>query len=436
MRQTLFYIPTEIGGVPLIGFGILLALWAVASIAWIAWLTHRQGFNADTRGYLPVLALLGAAIAFLLPALVAKDAAGDTLGVPIRGYGVMLLLAVVAGILLGVHRGQKRGISADTMLSLAFWMFVCGIAGARLFFVIEYWERIRQTTPTATLKAIINITEGGLVVYGSLFGAGIAIIVFALKHRLPGLKLGDALAPAMLLGAGVGRIGCLLNGCCYGGLCEAPWAVTFPWESPPHRHHVEEGYVSQFGIRLGDKPEAPPVIEGIDPESPADLAGLKAGDRLLAINGQRIAHIYEARRELYAAPEFSNTISFVTAAAPGVTLQAPLQPVPPRSLPVHPAQVYSAIDAFVLCLFLLAYDPFRKRDGELLALMLTLHPISRYMLEVIRTDEPAVFGTGLSISQNISVLLLLLAVALWLYIYSQSGPGKNQLRRAPQANPA
>ena len=436
MRQTLFYIPAEIGGVPLIGFGILLAVWAIASIGWIAWLVRRQGFNADTRGYFPVLALLGAAIAFLLPALVARNAAGDVLGVPIRGYGVMLLLAVVAGIVLGVHRGQKRGIPADTMLSLAFWMFLCGIVGARSFFVIEYWERIRQPGLAATLKAIINITEGGLVVYGSLFGAGAAILVFALRHRLHLLRLGDALAPAMLLGAAVGRIGCLFNGCCYGGLCEAPWAVTFPWESPPHRHHVEEGYVSQFGIRFGKDPEAAPVIEAVDPQSPADLAGLNVGDRLVAINGKQVSRIYEARRQLYVAPEKGETVSFVTAAAPGVTVEARLPESPPRSLPVHPAQVYSALDAFVLCLFLLAYDPFRRRDGELLALMLTLHPVSRYMLEVIRTDEPAVFGTGLSISQNISLLLLLVAVALWFYIYAQSGRGNSDVRGASQVKPA
>jgi phosphatidylglycerol:prolipoprotein diacylglycerol transferase len=163
---------------------------------------------------------------------------------------------------------------------------------------------------------------------------------------------------------------------------------------------------------------------------------LNVGDQLLAINGKRVSRIYEARRQLYFAPELGETISFVTAAAPGVAVEAPLPVSPPRSLPVHPAQVYSAIDAFVLCLFLLAYDPLRRRDGELLALMLTLHPISRYMLEIIRTDEPAVFGTGLSISQNISVLLLLLAVALWFCIYAQHGRGKGQGRGAPQATPA
>jgi phosphatidylglycerol:prolipoprotein diacylglycerol transferase len=66
-----------------------------------------------------------------------------------------------------------------------------------------------------------------------------------------------------------------------------------------------------------------------------------------------------------------------------------------------------------------AYFPFRRRDGEVIALLLTIHPITRFLLEIIRTDEPAVFGTGLSISQNISVLLLATGIGLWWYLSRQ-----------------
>ncbi len=90
-----------------------------------------------------------------------------------------------------------------------------------------------------------------------------------------------------------------------------------------------------------------------------------------------------------------------------------------RSRPVHPTQIYSAIDAALLCLFLLAYYPFRRRDGEVVALALTIHPMMRFLLEVIRTDEASVFGTGLSISQNVSLLLILFACGLWVYIARQ-----------------
>ncbi len=90
MRSTLFYIPGEIAGWPVFGVGLLLAVWAIGSVLLLAWLVRRQGFNADTRGYVPVLLLLAAVIVFLLPAI------SDADGLPVRGYGVMLLVAVVA----------------------------------------------------------------------------------------------------------------------------------------------------------------------------------------------------------------------------------------------------------------------------------------------------------------------------------------------------
>jgi phosphatidylglycerol:prolipoprotein diacylglycerol transferase len=89
------------------------------------------------------------------------------------------------------------------------------------------------------------------------------------------------------------------------------------------------------------------------------------------------------------------------------------------SRPIHPAQLYSFIDSLLLCLFLLAYYPYRTREGEVTALTMTLHPISRFLIEIIRVDEQPVFSTPWSISQNISVLILAAAVCLWIYILRQ-----------------
>ncbi len=87
-----------------------------------------------------------------------------------------------------------------------------------------------------------------------------------------------------------------------------------------------------------------------------------------------------------------------------------------RSLPIHPTQLYSAIDATLLCLLLLAWTPFCRQHGEIIALTLMLHAISRFLLEVIRIDEASMFGTGLSISQLISVGMLTVGALLWGYL--------------------
>jgi len=90
-------------------------------------------------------------------------------------------------------------------------------------------------------------------------------------------------------------------------------------------------------------------------------------------------------------------------------------PIPERSLPVHPTQLYSAIGAGLLTLFLLAWYPLRRHEGEVTALMITIYPIMRILEEIIRHDEPLNW-TRMTISQDISVLLLAAAVTLWVFI--------------------
>ena len=92
---------------------------------------------------------------------------------------------------------------------------------------------------------------------------------------------------------------------------------------------------------------------------------------------------------------------------------------PARSHPVHPTQLYSTIGALLICLLLLAYDPFRRRDGELSALMLTVYSVTRFLEEIVRTDEAPILSTGMTISQNVSLLLLLGAMGLWYYVLRQ-----------------
>ena len=84
--------------------------------------------------------------------------------------------------------------------------------------------------PGPRSKNILSYTEGGLVVYGSFIGAMIGFTWHVRRRGLPGLAMSDLIAPSMLAGLAFGRIGCLLNGCCYGGESDIPWAIQFPRE--------------------------------------------------------------------------------------------------------------------------------------------------------------------------------------------------------------
>jgi phosphatidylglycerol:prolipoprotein diacylglycerol transferase len=419
---------------PLFGFGVLLAVWAAICIGRVAWLAARKGWAAEVWGELPMMLVLGAVIAWVLPGM------SDGEGLPIRGYGVMVFCGVVAGVALAVYRAKREGYDPELIYALALWMCVAGILGARLFYVIEYWNaQFHKETLAATVLAVVKYTEGGLIVYGALVGAVGAAIVFFVKYKLPPLKFADIVIPSLLLGLALGRIGCFLNGCCYGGQCNLPWAVTFPLGSPPYLNQASHGQLVLHGIHFDADPAAPAVVRTVDADSPAAAAGLQAGDMLTAITidipglkplkydhasvpqAGEVLSVAEAESAL-SEIELGGTVATFRgydAARQNIARTWKLsasQPVPARSLPVHPTQLYSAIGALLITLLLLAWYPFRRHDGELLALAITIYPIIRILEEVIRNDEPLIGRTGMTVSQNISVLLLAAAVALWIFI--------------------
>lgn len=419
MRSELFRIPLELGGVPLFGGGVLLLLWLIVSAIGLWW-AAKSSSSDDTpwTSYLPVVGIVSLVLIFL-PRFAPE-------GLPIRGYGVMLLLAASVGIGLATHRAQQRGLIPDVIFSLTFWMFICGIAGARLFFVIEYWEtEFSQLSGREALVKAFQFTEGGLVVYGSLIGATLAFIVFCYRHKLSTLAMADLLAPSLVVGLSLGRIGCLLNGCCYGGVCDQPWAITFPKESPPYMDQLAHGQM--YGFRLAESVSS----KSASSDSPAESGklivaeanperitqGLAPGTEVIGINGRTVETFDQAAGLLVAiyAAEEPLTLQLTD----GKSFKLPAATIRERSLPVHPTQIYSTINAALLAFLLWHFYPYRTRDGQVIALLLTLYPITRFLLEIIRTDEAAIFGTGLSISQNVSLLILAGVVALWFYLWRQ-----------------
>ncbi len=427
MRQTLFFIPDEVFGLPVFGFGLLLAVFALVAGIFTVDKIRRQGFNADTQSSLLFYALIGAAIAFVLPRI-----AEPGHGLPIRGYGVMLMLAVVLSIALALVRARQVGADPDMLLSLAIWVFVAGLVGARALYVAEYWRDFQRPTVGATIGAVLNVTKGGLVVYGGLIGAALAFVWRVYRCRLPALALADVVVASLALGQGIGRVGCLLNGCCYGGACEAPLpSITFPWGSPAHVRQVQTGKLFLHGLKLPLDTLAAPVIQDVAPGSPAEKAGLKAGERVVAVSGkpdaegrdffQPLPTTGKALDALFSVDGETNHdyLSIITSDGTTHRVGSVDPNALPRSVPVHPTQIYSAINGLVVCLFLWFVFPFRRRDGEVLAWGLTVFPITRFLMEWVRTDEPQNFLFGMTISQTISVGLLTLAVGLWLYLLAK-----------------
>jgi len=413
MCSELLRIPLDWLNTPVMGgvsVGMLLALAiGVGIVKLLVWGRKTKRW-AEAWGYVPGLVIVAAAL-LLVPRMVTA--------IPIRGYGVMVLLGSVTGLLMATHRARQMHLSPEVIYSLAFGMFLCGILGARLFFVIEYWEtRFQLGDWRTTLWEVMKFTEGGLVIYGAFLGATLAFLVFTYRHRLSPLAMSDMIAPSLLAGLAFGRIGCLLNGCCYGGESTQPWAVTFPRESMPYMEQLAAGRMLglRFTPTVGE--EKSTVLSSVDPDSPAAKAGLTAGMKIVGIDHSVMKNFNHLQQAFMNLGETESPIRFKNAV--GKVFEVRRAESQGRSLPIHPTQIYSSVHAALLSWVLWSFYPFRRRDGEVTALMLTVYPISRFLLEIIRIDESAVFGTGLSISQNISIVLLVLALGLWIFLRRQA----------------
>lgn len=412
MCSNLLVIPSHLFGIPVFGFGLLLGSLILIAGIWAAWTLRRPNGKGEVLAALPVLAIMAAAI-FFLPRVFPD-------GFPIRGYGLMLIAAAVSGLSMAYVRARQAGIDTDLIYSLALWMFLFGIAGGRIFYVIEYWEDVYALLPLRqALFEALKYANGGLVVYGALVGATLAFVLFMRRHQLPILAMADLIAPSLVVGLALGRIGCLLHGCCFGGVADVPWAVSFPQEgqvrfSPPYGAQVAHGEF--YGMRLVDR-DGQMVVARVQPNTLAATAGIEVGDVVTHLAGHQLTSPALAADVLVKALEGGHTLPVTIEGKDEIVLAA--QTLPLRSLPVHPTQIYSAINAGLLGWFLWSYYPARRRDGEVFALLITIYPITRYLLEIIRIDESSFMGTGLSISQNVSLLLLAAVAGLWVYLSRQ-----------------
>ncbi len=144
----------------------------------------------------------------------------------IYSYGVMIALAFVAGIYFSRNQAKKEGIDATLITEISLYLLVGGIIGARLLYVF--------TNFTYYLEHPFKIffSRGGFVFYGGLIGATITGMWYLKRKQLSLFKIADIIIPSVALGEAIGRIGCLLYGCCYGRPTSLLWGISFGVDSP------------------------------------------------------------------------------------------------------------------------------------------------------------------------------------------------------------
>ncbi len=302
--------------------------------------------------------------------------------VTLKSYGLMMVIGFLAAVSL--IRRLSRNITPDPQLitNAALYSLIGGVVGARLFYVIHYFEHFKEDP-----VSVFAIWQGGLELLGGVLLAITVIFFYLLYHKLPVRHYLDILAIGLMLALAFGRIGCFLNGCCFGKPTELPWAVCFPYNSI--------AYLSQVNPDLERNRSAPQL------ELPREYLSYIDKD------GNWHPKPYEELTD-------QQKIEVTTGKY--------------RCLPVHPTQLYTSAGAAVLCLIL--YFFWRRsqnagssktagkiftQPGSTFALMFVLYGLARFLIEFLRDDNPFEFDS-LTISQIIGITMVIFGAVLMLIL--------------------
>ena len=303
----------------------------------------------------------------------------------IKSYGLMMVIGFLAAVSLIRH--LSRNITPDPQLitNAALYSLVGGVVGARLFYVVHHFDQFHQNP-----ISVFAIWEGGLELLGGVILAIAVILFYMLYHKLPIRRYFDILAIGLMLALAFGRIGCFLNGCCYGKPTKLPWGVRFPYNSL--------AYLSQVNADLERKRYDPQLKL-----PPGDYVGFTGA------NGKWYPKYYEDLTEKQKIEVTEGKY---------------------RCLPVHPTQLYSSANAAFWCLVLYLFwrraqkagtskssGKIFTKPGCTFALMFIVYGITRFLMEFLRDDNPfeyawwAVYKGG-TVSQNLGIYMTIFGVAL------------------------
>jgi phosphatidylglycerol:prolipoprotein diacylglycerol transferase len=319
----------------------------------------------------------------------------------IASYGFMMMIGFLLAVYTAGRRARKSGANEEFVINLGLVSLISGVLGARIFYVVHHWAFFAGAENP--LLSIINVTSGGLEFYGGFLTAVAAVIIYLkLKNKSIRWYL-DILAPSIMLGLAFGRIGCFLNGCCWGAVTKSPIAVSFPYGSLAFEHQWSQTHDIAIPAELILTPRSgtPFIIDRdfiniTDAELEAELAKVKPDSGRGYVLGLLKNHLAAFHTNMAGLREIVQKLDL-------------------HSRPVHPTQIYASITAFLISILLGMYYWRRKRDGMVIAWVFVIYPISRILEEAIRTDNP-LDTFGFTISQGISMAVIPLAILFMIIL--------------------
>lgn len=287
-----------------------------------------------------------------------------------------MVVGFLAALTLIRHLSRKLTPDPRFVTNAALYSLLAGIAGARVFFVIHYFDQFRGSP-----FSWFAIWEGGLEFLGGVFFATVVLLLYLRHHKLPIRHYLDIIAIGLMLALAFGRIGCFLNGCCFGKPTSLPWGVCFPYGSFAYRSQIQ---ANPQRNRLSPRLSLPEEYFGYNDEKGYYWQDLKPAK-----------YLTPQQKELVTRGKY-------------------------RCLAVHPTQLYSSAVAGVICLVLyLFWRRSQKAEqsgnlgrlftmpGSTFALTFILYGTARFLMEFVRDDNPFEIDS-LTISQVMGIGLIIL----------------------------
>lgn len=145
----------------------------------------------------------------------------EIFGFEVGSYALAALIALAAGLYVFQRLGRRDGHERWAHVEMGLWAFIVAILASKVFGAVVGFD---ADDPLGSLKKVLRFA--GHYYVGFLAGATFLVLAFR-RRGIPLLEGLDELAPGLALAHAIGRLGCFMAGCCWGGACDAPWAVTF-----------------------------------------------------------------------------------------------------------------------------------------------------------------------------------------------------------------
>ncbi|MEW6535767.1 MAG: prolipoprotein diacylglyceryl transferase [Candidatus Auribacterota bacterium] len=272
-------------------------------------------------------------------------------GITIYSYGLMVAIGFIIGIYFGVRRARLLGENPQNILDMCLTIMIASIAGARLCYVLTNIDYYRDH-----IIEIFFLQKGGLVFYGGVLSAVIASLIFLKIKKLNIWLYFDILSPSLAIGHALGRVGCFLNGCCYGRIIKAD---SLKWLGVEFPRTTETVHLSNGSIT-------------------SDIVG---------------------------APAYLDHLN-----------HGWIDNASTHCLPVYPTQLISAV--VNLSVFFCLLYIFRKRsfNGQVWWSYTMIYAMSRFCIEFLRGDNPPVPPFFLTFSQTMAIVLFIIGAVMYILL--------------------